>query len=107
MKHLSTNQPTPISTSINRKDYNQHIIVEYLPSDLISEGSTIELNVLRTTTDYNNLNKSRLHIKAKITIEDCRAITLTDNSVGLVNLSLHSLFRQAMSCYSRKISPQI
>ena len=56
---MSLFQPTPIEKTIIK-----HQTVEYRPSDPISEGRSIEYNVPETATDYINLKKSKLHVKA-------------------------------------------
>ena len=86
---MSLFQPTSIEKTIIK-----HKIVEYRLSGPISEGSTIEFNVPGTATDYINLKKSKLHIKAKVTKEDGTVISAVEDAVSLVNLSLHSFFRQ-------------
>ena len=76
---MSLFQPTPIEKTIIK-----HKLVEYRPSGLISEGSTIEFNVLETATDYINLKKSKLHVKAKVIQADGTTITALVDVVRLV-----------------------
>ena len=100
---MSLFQATPIEKTIIK-----HKIVEYRPSGPISEGSTIEFNVPGTATDYINLKKSKLHVKAKVTKENGTVISAVEDAVGLVNLSLHSLFRQIdVNLQQKNISPDI
>ena len=77
---MSLFQATPIEKTIIK-----HKIVEYRPSGPISEGSTIEFNVPGTATDYINLKKSKLHVKAKVTKENGTVISAVEDAVGLVN----------------------
>ena len=100
---MSLFQPTPIEKTIIK-----HKIVEYRPSAQISERSTIEFNVPGMATDYINLKKSKLHVKSKITKEDGTVVASVEDAVGLVNLSLRSLFRQAdVTLQQKNISPDI
>ena len=100
---MSLFQATPIEKTIIK-----HKIVQYRPSGPISEGSTIEFNVPGTATDYINLKKSKLHVKAKVTKADGTTISPLTDVVGLVNLSLHSLFRQIdVNLQQKNISPDI
>ena len=99
---MSLFQPKPIEKTIIK-----HKVVEYRPSGPICEASTIEFNVPGTATDYINLQKSRLHIKAKVVKADGSPVT-DENNVGAVNLTLHSLFRQLDVMLEQKvISPDI
>ena len=99
---MSLFQPMPIEKMIIK-----HKVVEYRPSGLIYEGSTIQFNVPGTATVYINLQKSRLHIKAKVTKPDGSPVVDVD-PVGVVNLALHSMFRQVDVMLEQKvISPDI
>ena len=62
---MSLFQATPIEKTIIK-----HKIVEYRSSGPISGGSTIEFYIPGTATDYINLKKSKLHVKAKVTKGD-------------------------------------
>ncbi len=85
----------------------KHSIVEYRPVSQIAEGSTIEFNIPGTTTQYVNLKKSRLHVKCKLTKADKTPVD-EENLVGLVNLSLHALFRQIDVMLQQKVvSPDV
>ena len=67
--------------------------IEFAPRNGISDGSIIEFVIPGTSAEYIDLKKSRLKIKARIVKSDGTPIKV-ENKVGLVNLSLSSLFRQ-------------
>ena len=67
--------------------------INFLPTSTISDGSVIEFHIPGTSAEYIDLKRSRLKVKAKIVKGDDTPIG-QDSNVGLVNLSLASLFRQ-------------
>ena len=75
-------------TSVEEVQY-----IDFLPTSTISDGSVIEFRIPGTSAEYTDLKRSRLKLKAKIVNADDTPITQASN-VGLVNLSLASLFRQ-------------
>ena len=81
--------------------------VDFSPRNSYSQGSSIEFNVEPTSPDYIDLSRCRLKVKARILKPDGTPVTV-DNSVGFVNLTLHSLFRQAdLMLQGKLISPDI
>ena len=85
---LALFQKPPVETSIEEIQY-----IEFGPRNGISEGSIIEFVIPGTSAEYIDLKRTRLKVKARILMSDGTAIK-PDNHVGLVNLSLSSLFRQ-------------
>ena len=75
------------------KAVQEVVWVNYRPVGQISSGSVIEFNINGTSGFYILLSKSKLHLKVRIIKDDGTPVASTDN-VALVNLSLHSLFRQ-------------
>ena len=81
--------------------------VDFSPRNSFSQNSSIEFNIEPTSPDYIDLSRSRLRIKARILTADGKTIG-KDNNVGFVNLTLHSLFRQAdLMLQGKIISPDI
>ena len=67
--------------------------VEYRPVSQLTSDSTIQFNIGGGSTDYIDLNKTRLHIKCRVLKADGKPIIKT-NYVGLENLPLHTIFSQ-------------
>ena len=67
--------------------------INYRPNTQINNSGPIEFSINGTSSDYVLLSKTRLHVKVKLTRKDGEEFKETDD-VALVNLSLHSLFRQ-------------
>ena len=81
--------------------------IEYLSTTQLSPNGPITFNVNGTSAKYILLNKTRLHVKVRILKTDDTPITKDDN-VSLVNLSLHSLFRQVdVSLQQQVITPTV
>ena len=66
--------------------------LEYRPISQIGENTPIEFHVPGTGLQYTKLNKSYLHVKAKIIKADGSIPTEAD--FGPVNIPLHSLWQQ-------------
>ena len=75
------------------KAVTEIIWINYRPSTQINNSGPLEFVISGTSSDYVLLSKTRLHVKVKIKKADGDDVTDADN-VALVNLSLHSLFRQ-------------
>ena len=67
--------------------------INFRPSTQINNSGPLEFVINGTTGDYVLLSKTRLHVKVKIKKSNGEDVTPADN-VALINLSLHSLFRQ-------------
>ena len=65
---------------------------EYAPVTTIQHGAQIEFMVKGSNYLYLDLNNSRLHALAKITNSD--GTNIEANTVGPINLPLHSMFRE-------------
>ena len=85
---LALFQKPYIESSVEEVQY-----INFLPTSTISDGSVIEFRIPGTSAEYIDLKRSRLKVKAKIVKGDDTPIG-QDSNVGLVNLSLASLFRQ-------------
>lgn len=84
---ISLFQPPQIESAILEESY-----IQYRPTASISKGSVIEFSLPGTGTEYINLKKSRLHVKAKILKPDGTAVADTD-IVAFKN-HMSTLFRQ-------------
>lgn len=67
--------------------------VDYRPVSLMTEGSALEFNVPASPSDYIDLKKTVLQIKARVTRLEGTPITDTDN-VSPINLTLQTMFSQ-------------
>ena len=85
---LALFQPVKVEGSILKEHF-----VEFRPTGQFNKGSCVEFTIPGTSASYIDLRKTRLHIKVAIKKED-GSLVGKDDLVGLVNLSLHSLFRQ-------------
>ena len=85
---LALFQKPYIETSVEDIQY-----IDFLPTSTISQGSVIEFRIPGTSSEYIDLKRCRLKLKLRIINSDGTSIGM-DNHVGLVNLSLASIFRQ-------------
>lgn len=81
-------EPHPIQSSILRTEE-----VSYNPIASIDNSSTIEFVCLGNGESYRDLSSVYLRLVIQLKDKDNKAIT--DNSVGVVNNILHSLFRSS------------
>ena len=65
--------------------------IEFLPT--ISDGSVIEFRIPGTSSEYVDLQRCRLKVKLRI-VDNLGMPIIAEDKVGLVNLSLSSIFRQ-------------
>jgi ribonucleoside-diphosphate reductase beta chain len=65
----------------------------YRPTSQITDTGVVEFNIPGTANSYIDLQCSRLQVKGKIVKEGGGDLT-GDDKVGLVNIPLHSLWRQ-------------
>ena len=77
--------------------------IDYRPVNQLSEHSSIEFTVPGSGASYIDLRRSRLYVKAKIVKGDGSAINSAEDSVGPVNLWLHSLFSQVDVYFQQKL----
>jgi hypothetical protein len=86
-------QGIPIELSIKNETY-----VEHLPVAAILDDSMIQFVIPLTSPNYLNLKKSRLRVMFRLTKADGKPVKDTPaaeaDKVAMVNLGLHSLFRQ-------------
>ena len=68
--------------------------VTYRPIAPIQEGTAVEFSIPGTSKDLVDLSQSKLYVKAKI-VESGGSNIGTAAKVGPINLTLHSLWRQA------------
>lgn len=85
---LSILEPPPIDTTIQTREW-----VEFRQINQISEYSYLEFNIPPLSTGYMDLKNSRMKIKLRITDHMNLPVT-EDDSVGLTNLPLHTIFAQ-------------
>ena len=76
-------QQNVIENEINR---------EYASLATIQSGMAIEFTVNGANDLYLDFNNSRLHVLAKIT--KAHGTNIDANTAGLINLTLHSMFRE-------------
>ena len=76
--------------------------INYRAVSQISNSSCIEFNISGTSSDYILLSKTRLYVQLRLLKADGTPVTNLDN-VALVNLSLHSLFRQVDVMLNQKL----
>ena len=85
---LALFQKPRVESSVEEVQY-----INFGPRNGISEGSIIEFVIPGTSAEYIYLKRTRLKVKARIVMSDGTPIIhKPDNQVGLVNLSLSSLF---------------
>ena len=85
---LNLFQSPPVNTAVYQREY-----VSYRPITQISRGSPIVFSIPGSSSQYKDLRKTILHIKARIRKADGTPVTASDE-VGFCNLTLQSLFRQ-------------
>ena len=67
--------------------------IEYRPTNQINDTSAIYFNISPQSSAYIDLKRSVLNVKLRLLNGDGTPLT-TGVVVGLVNLSLHTIFRQ-------------
>jgi hypothetical protein len=90
-------KPPPVDTAIYKREW-----ITYRPVSQITKGAPIQFCVSGSSSDYKDLRKMTLHLKCRIVKQNGEGINQTD-SVGLVNLSLQSLFRQVDFSLNQKV----
>lgn len=68
-------------------------VVQYKPLSSVADGAPIEFQVASTPDDYIDLGRTSLYVKLKVTRANGDNLP-QDAHVGVVNLTLHSLFSQ-------------
>ncbi|KAJ8307838.1 hypothetical protein KUTeg_014621 [Tegillarca granosa] len=86
---LSIFEVPPMDTAIQSREW-----VEYRPINQISDFSPVEFQISPLSSGYMDLKNSALKVKLRLTTANDEPVQ-TDDSVGLVNLALHSVFTQA------------
>ena len=94
---LALFQKPYIETSVEDIQY-----IDFLPTSTISQGSVIEFRIPGTSSEYIDLKRWRQKLKLRIINSDGTPIGM-DNNVGLVNLSLASIFRQVNAQMQEKL----
>ena len=87
-QELALFAPAPMERAVH-----EVLFVEKRPVEQISKTGPIAFQVGETSSDYILLYKTKLAVKVRLLKEDNTPVDPTDE-VALVNLSLHSLFRQ-------------
>jgi hypothetical protein len=77
----------PVNTAIYQREY-----VSYRPVTQISKEAPIVFSIPDSSSDYKDLKKTILHIKARI-LKDGTPVKRTDK-VAFCNLPIQSIFRQ-------------
>jgi len=77
----------------NNIAYQKTQYVDYRPTSLLSSGGSLNFTIPPTGSQYINLKKTHLQLKAKIVKADGTAPKATE-LVSPINLTLHSLFSQ-------------
>ena len=76
-----------------QKPYIESSMDKFLPTSTISDGSVIEFRIPGTSSEYVDLQRCRLKVKLQI-VDNQGTPIVAEDKVGLVNLSLSSIFRQ-------------
>ena len=85
----------------------QELFIDFRPLNQIGPNQIIEFNAPNTSLYYTDLSRTKLQLKVRILKEDLTPID-GDCAVGLINNTLHSLFRQVdVSLQQQNISPEI
>ena len=87
----------PESQAIQRVQW-----IEKLPLAPLREGNPVEFYIDNSGTDLIDLQKTRLYVKCRITKNDGTPIA-AEAKVGLVNLSLHSLWSEAQVYWQNRL----
>jgi hypothetical protein len=94
-------QPPPTNTAIEKVEF-----VDYRPVNQLTEGSALEFNISGNSTQYMDLKRTRLHVKAKIVKADGTPVKV-ENKVALTNMSLQSLWSQVDVSLQQQVVTQI
>jgi hypothetical protein len=85
----------------------QEHMIEYRPISPLRPGQTVEFSVGASAQYYLDLSRTRLCLNVRILHENGDPID-TDEKVALVNLSMHSIFRQVdLMLDGKNISPDV
>ena len=76
--------------------------IEKLPLTPLREQNPVEFYIDNTGTDMIDLQKTRLYVKCRITKSDGSPVT-AGSKVGLVNLSLHSLWSEVQVYWQNRL----
>ena len=85
---LALFQKPYVESSVDEVQY-----IVFLPTSTISDGSVIEFRIPGTSSEYVDLQRCRLKVKLRI-VDNQGTPIIAEDQVGLVNLSLSSIFRQ-------------
>jgi hypothetical protein len=86
-QELSIFVPAPSDTSLISREW-----IEYRPTNQITGSSVMEFNIPAQSAAYVDLRRSVINIKLRIM--DSTDNTVGDQSVALINLPLHTIFKQ-------------
>ncbi len=101
-EELAIFQTPIVDTGIERIEW-----VGFRPVSQLTIGSPVEFNIPGHSTSYIDLKKTRIHIKLRLVKGDGKPVS-AENSVGLVNLSLQSMWSQVdVSLQNQVVSPSI
>ena len=89
-EELSLFNPIPNDSSLLSKDW-----IEFRPINPITDSSSsLEFNIPPQAIAYINLKKCKLRLKLRLAMQDGTPVS-EDNTLGLINLALHTFFRQS------------
>ena len=92
--HALSDSSTDLFTVPGTKtNQDSSLYVSYQPVNTLTDGSPIEFYINSSGLDYQDLSRSYLYVKLKVTTP-AGANLAADASAALVNLPLHSLFSQ-------------
>lgn len=95
--NLDIFKPPPIDTAVLKREW-----IPFRPVSQITKGSPIHFTIPGSSSDYKDLRSMMFYVKCRITKPGGEKIT-ADDSVGFVNLTLQSLFRQVDVCLQQQI----
>ena len=90
-----------VDTAIQKVEW-----IPFYPVNQYSPGTSLDFFLNGSTTSYLDLRRSRMHVKLRLQGGDGRPIT-EEAQVGLVNLSLQSLWKQVEFSLQQKEMPSV
>ena len=88
-EELSLFNPIPKDSSLLSKDW-----IEFRPINPVTDSSlSLEFNIPPQASAYINLKECKLRVKLRLALQDGTPVS-EDDTLGLINLPLHTIFRQ-------------
>ena len=88
-EELSLFNPIPKDSSLLSKDW-----IEIRPINPVTDSSSsLEFNIPSQVSTYINLKECKLRLKLRLALQDSMPVS-EDDTLGIINLPLHTIFRQ-------------